>query len=66
MTRRRKILLSIAAVVVVFGIIVGTSVVSYVLSNPGVAVQQNVAQWARNNKLGAVAAQRSTVDGSCD
>jgi len=54
MTRRRKILLSIAAVVVVFGIIVGTSVVSYVLSNPGVAVQQNVAQWARNNKLGAV------------
>jgi len=54
MTRRRKVLLSVATLVVVFGIIVGTSVVSYVLANPGVAVQQNVAQWARNNNLGAV------------
>lgn len=54
MTRRRKILLSVATLVVVFGIVVGTSVVSYVLANPGVAVQQNVAQWARNHKLGAV------------
>ena len=54
MTRRRKVLLSVAAVLAVFGVVVGTSVVSYVLANPGVAVQQNVAQWARNNNLGAV------------
>ena len=54
MTRRRKVLLSVAAVMAVFGVVVGTSVVSYVLANPGVAVQQNVAQWARNNNLGAV------------
>ncbi|MFM8870397.1 MAG: hypothetical protein ACKOFD_02320, partial [Actinomycetota bacterium] len=54
MTRRRKVLLSITVIVVVFGVAVSTSVVSYVLANPGVAVQQNVAQWARNNNLGAV------------
>ena len=39
-------------VVVLLGLVTSVSVVRYVLDNPGDPVQQSVASWARNNRLG--------------
>lgn len=54
MWRKHRIFTVFFGALLVFSLVVGTSVVTYILDHPGDSIQQNVAAWARNNHLGVV------------
>lgn len=54
MWHQHRIFTFFLSALLIFSLVVGASVVKYILDHPGDSVQQNVAAWARNNHLGAV------------
>ena len=54
---RRLILRVIGIIVAVFFLAVAVSVTQYVRAHPRDPLQQNIASWARENKMGAIVDQ---------
>ena len=51
---RRLFLRVVGGIIAVFLIVVAISVIQYVRAHPRDPLQQNIASWARENKMGVV------------